>query len=770
MSYVGYVKHMGVFSPYPTLAECADLLAEYFPNKPYDVDTECAHARDHIIAARVSLAFSVLNGLFIIITTALFLKQSYQWKNTITLDRRKSDSDSPEHEHEHDRPKYRRKGKRIPTERVVGDKFLFRRLALLKRSVAPTVLAAVGHIIVSTTFALLESFDKVFPCYVVLWASYIGFFCWIYSFVWRALRLRFLIRLHKQRLTVKLSENDDNLPRQGIRNPQPRPTRPEDRALPKADASSLGIVRWRFFPVKENINTYSEKRFLIVFGIILLLLIGFLAVTQHYTTRFALDVTICNWGWEQYLLMLSLSLFVAVVCPISMWLIWGHRDANGIREDIMTTIIGGIPAYVLYFIWLTVFPDGYTPGDTMVRVYWGASKWPVMFMMVSHFTSVVIPMLKSYGIDYKRWGESMREERIKVWCKSAAEDCSANLESNIETTSHNSLKPSLSLTVESLNNALDDPDLFQRLRDFTVKDFCSENSLFLEQYKLLIARVDAFYQLDARHLRTDLDNLKPHNYPYGNLTPFLVSLESIISAPSNPSSPTFSSFSYSTDNIPNVHPKRGPSPIGVSGSQAPNRLVPTPLIHEFVRFYYTFIRGGAPLQVNLEATTLAQIAAAMSPYVDDDGIDMTDIPDSITTIASASSPLAGTVRAGSEDLCRNDNNSRQLWQQALNHSVDTMPARQSMSLKRMSPTSPPYRGQRRTTATSLISNTTTLALSPPETPFGGSQPISPTMREFGNDATDPDGLSVTVFDEARDEVFWDMFFNTWPKFVLSIRS
>ncbi|RUS20022.1 hypothetical protein BC937DRAFT_86559 [Endogone sp. FLAS-F59071] len=749
MAYLGYIKILGLFAPFPNITQCANLLATYFPNKTYNVATECVNARIHILSHRVSFIVGITNALFIIITTVLFLRQSFQWRNVITLDRRKSVRGKWEREQEVDS----QKAKRIPTERVVSDKFLFRRLALLKRSPSSTVVAAIGHFIVSTTFFMLESFDGFLPCYIVLWGSYIGCVCWMFAFVWRALRLRFLISIHKQRLVARTSNSITEPQRSDFRARQQR-AGPESSLT--AYTSDINIVRWRFLPIKENMSTYSERRFVGIFFILLILTLAYLAITQRYSVRFALDETICTWGWEQYPLMIIFIFFILILYPASLWGVWNHRDANGIREDIIATVIVGIPGFVLYFVWLTIFPDGYTPGDSLMRVYWGASNWPVMVMLVSHFTSIVIPMMQSYGVDYKRWGQSKKEKQMQnmvgdsIWIR--------NLESYADTTSQKFSKPSLPLTVESFCSTLDDPELFQQLRDFTVKDFCSEISLFLDQYRCLIAQVDSFYQRE--YYRMDGINKRQNH----ESLMFTGSVE-LVSVPTNAAI-----LDTKSHNIPSMRKTGRASTTTAISHRTADRPVPTPLIHEFVRFYRIFIQDHAPLQVHIQATTFAQVTKAIAPFLEEYSLDDSAIPKSLGTV-NFSSPFIDTTKSGSVKLPEdesNENPSGKSWHQALNQPADTKDALAHHSIDiPMTPTT--YREQRRPTLSTLYSETTTLAS--PETPATpGSHSLSPTQLQFNNDAVGSRSLSAAVFDEVKEEVFWNIFFNTWPKFVLSFQS
>lgn len=752
MDYLGYIQTLGLFSPFPNITQCANLLATYFPNRTYDIATECVNARIHILSRRATFTVGIINALFIIITTVLFLRQSFQWRNFITLDRRQSDLGKLEQEQEVDS----QKTKRILTERVVSDKFLFRRLALLKRSPSSTVVAAIGHFIVSTTFFMLESFKGFLPCYIVLWGSYIGFICWVFAFVWRALRLRFLIGIHNQRLgAAKTSNYIAETQRSDLRARQQR-AGPESPLT--AYTPDINTVYWSFLPIKENMNTYSERRFVGIFLMILILTLVYLGIVQRYSTRFALDELICTWGWEQYPLIITFVFFILILCPASLWGVWNRHDANGIREDIVATVIIGMPAFVLYFVWQAIFPDGYTPGDSLIRVYWGASNWPVTVMLVSHFTSIVIPMMQSYGVDYKRWGQSKKEKRMQnvvgdsIWIR--------NLENYADTNRQGSLKPSLSFTAESFRSALDDPELFRQLRDFTVKDFCSEISLFLDQYRILIAQVDTFYQRE--HYWKDRIR-KRQNYPYKSLMSITGSVESV-SVPTNAAI-----LDTKLHNIPSIRQTSRASTTTAITHRTADRPVPTPLIHEFVRFYRIFIQDHAPLQVPIQATTFAQVTKAIAPFLEEYPLDdLAHIPESLST-AISSSPLTDTTKSGSIELLEdepNDNLSRESWNQA---DTKDRPAYYSIEMQPIPMTPTISREQRRPPSSSLYSETTTLASrETPTTP--GSHSASPTQLQFNNDAVGSRSLSAAVFDEVKEEVFWNIFFNTWPKFVLSFQS
>ncbi|KAI8345091.1 hypothetical protein B0O80DRAFT_475695 [Mortierella sp. GBAus27b] len=81
--------------------------------------------------------------------------------------------------------------------------------------------------------------------------------------------------------------------------------------------------------------------------------------------------------------------FLVIGCPILSWKLWWIKDGFGIRNELLITMIIGLPGFILYFIspfYLKKLDAG----------HWNHVNWLILTIFLSHFNSVVLPLIQFF--------------------------------------------------------------------------------------------------------------------------------------------------------------------------------------------------------------------------------------------------------------------------------------------------------------------------------------------------------------------------------------
>ncbi|KAI8810148.1 hypothetical protein BJ742DRAFT_209155 [Cladochytrium replicatum] len=315
-----------------------------------------------------------------------------------------------------------------------------------------------------------------------------------------------------------------------------------------------------------------------------------------------------------------MGVFIGIVAPVSIWSIRNMRDTFGLRAELLTTLGITIPCFIAYWVYGLVFWDytGYFTPNTLAYFFFAAGHGSVIWPLIQLFR-------------------------------------------------HNRAAKSLALNMESFQKVLSDPTMFASLKELAVRDFCSEQTIFLEELRILTAKVRAervkAVRASVPNLRSEasapllsisfqskpLDSFdrgfplspsqsSPLSYsPYpSSATPYDQPFN--FTDASNPSLPRSAVSERTLANRPSLQqlsgsyqshrptlPRAGDNPRTpiIPGSERSSldtpTMVPPSLVPQFAAVCAVFIRPGAPMELNLSAAVRSQCmnAAARQPYTVD---------------------------------------------------------------------------------------------------------------------------------------------------------
>ncbi|KAI8815462.1 hypothetical protein BJ742DRAFT_17709 [Cladochytrium replicatum] len=404
--------------------------------------------------------------------------------------------------------------------------------AIRAHSVSLTIAQALTILIGMPLTTLQIGLFGSYPCFFTFVGLYYGLCMWGFVVIGRALRLHIIFRFHRDAAVNYLAdldsravagpeeqsvwaESDSRFTSSRPRSPQ-SPTSTHHRSLSSDSVESTT----QLLKHRKNLRRLATKAAWMV------ILVGFLAVTAYaiaiyfatdsikiaddlFTpqdprtvigmpgkTKRGISCTKSDPIWWPAFGFVAIHMLITT--PTALYFHWGTNDAYGIRQDLFVTNLFAIPGFILYFLiamfWWK-FNSVFGPNDVLLFMFG-----------VSHIMSVVVPLIRTFMEVYRR--------------------------------------KHLKLNVESFEMVLHDPLLFNELKQFAIRDFCSEQTIFIEQVqKFKEAATQAlFTQPDGlpkdRALKVDLpipDNGR--NIPYFfvvQCTYLLVCLTSISSQMSFP--------------------------------------------------------------------------------------------------------------------------------------------------------------------------------------------------------------------------------------------
>ncbi|KAI8802728.1 hypothetical protein BJ742DRAFT_743436 [Cladochytrium replicatum] len=361
---------------------------------------------------------------------------------------------------------------------------------------------------------------------------------------------------------------------------------------------------------RENVRLFL----MIFFGMMLLLMI-YLLIVQVFTTslRISGGAKTCDVVglslWENYFLYGLYGFHVVLGTPYTIYILWKASDSFGIRECLLVSVTTMQVAIFLFFGTEILLVQ-----TSKIRTMWGASNWFVVAVLISHFTAVILPVIKSIARSVSsRKTEKMIQRQMSVSIGQRARRYRTRqlggneTEKLLQEESRRSRVPPQS--VEHLNSlgrvvrmgkngvpiisqrlvfraVLADPVCLESFKRFCVTDYTAENPLFWQEW---INLVHSF--LDS--MRTY--NSSPNSTP-GSLT------RPITKVPAN------------VDKLINYYCSQYYRTVVCIAekdpfSQLKDLPVPTnmPAYSGFVRFYRAFIAPDAPNQVNVSSGALQRV-------------------------------------------------------------------------------------------------------------------------------------------------------------------
>ncbi|KAI9270180.1 hypothetical protein EDC94DRAFT_340628 [Helicostylum pulchrum] len=511
----------------------------------------CEEMHAKIIALRVYFVLVVLNLLFVVFTTFYFIHRLFICRNVPPL-----------------------LDMTCATNENISKQW--RIYSLKKRNIFGSILGALGHLIFVTTVLIYQVVITPFSCDIFLWGPVVGFLIWVYALIWRTRRLHLLIRINELqrkyhvRTTPLYDTKGEYLVAQSIK---------------KDDKD------YKWFMKHKGVLSKGNKHHIFVFCCVVVLVTSIIVLAE-YLGIWIDGISRCEIYVGNYIILGMVLVFFAVVVPFIFWYLRDDEDAHGIRKEIWVTVAVGVPCSIICIIWQTVFeyPTGKNPAG--IRGLFGPCNWLIILTTTNHIMTIVLPVFKTLYLE--------RPEKTKFSCIRINRTFNLSWLYNIFPTnrllcnkdnkgkmSTNTLGHSMArnghkweLTVESLLQALNDPDQLSILKSWAVKDFTVENILFYDRYLDLLKQIKNSAQLSADHTQL---------------------MEESGSNISRRQSQTTSLISQSRTLSNNSEQDILSIPIEPY------------LTPQVIDFYNTFIVDQSPLQVNITHKARTEIEAALAP-------------------------------------------------------------------------------------------------------------------------------------------------------------
>ncbi|KAI8323571.1 hypothetical protein GQ54DRAFT_296651 [Martensiomyces pterosporus] len=351
--------------------------------------------------------------------------------------------------------------------------FVYRGRRTLDINAHAVLLTSIGSftiLIVNTCFLFQFVWPGHFPCFVILWCAYPGVMLWMSCTCARAVRLYILSYRNMQKLKERNrvgqmtaaqlygkgalqssgSEVDDS-DNNHLNSSAAETAKPNTAIGRMTEAMGKWWAHEKMQITERRLVWYTLGATLfsaIVCSIIQALTKDLSIVPMRYSK--------CPVGvWEYFPLYALTALYCIVLTPYIVYHIWPIKDAFGIRHDIL---LNNLFTFVCIAMFMVQTNKGFGGRDP----FWDSFLWCALLFNMSQFTSVIIPLFRSY-----------RQSEAFTWSDS----------------------PSRTASKELFYRVLNHPELFEKLKVYSAANFCTEITLFLEEYQVLKANVVRFYNI-----------------------------------------------------------------------------------------------------------------------------------------------------------------------------------------------------------------------------------------------------------------------------------
>ncbi|KAJ1960320.1 hypothetical protein GGI12_003865 [Dipsacomyces acuminosporus] len=175
--------------------------------------------------------------------------------------------------------------------------------------------------------------------------------------------------------------------------------------------------------------------------------------------------------------------FLAIICPVLLFITWGLKEAYGIRKDLIICVTSGIVGSILMIIWEFKFPQFDDIWSDLFFV------WDYAFLI--HIFSVVVPLWHATRhmrkLDHHLRSESPGSTSTVTLMKSEdAVSSEPALPTRVVRFEEKVIKhKEYGKFRQAFVHVLDDPALYAQFRDFSCACFCSELISFIDEYQTL---------------------------------------------------------------------------------------------------------------------------------------------------------------------------------------------------------------------------------------------------------------------------------------------
>ncbi|KAJ1942895.1 hypothetical protein GGF37_002905 [Kickxella alabastrina] len=361
--------------------------------------------------------------------------------------------------------------------------FIYRGRRTLDINAHAVLLTSIGSftiLIVNSCFLFQFVWPGNFPCFIILWCAYPGVMLWMSCTMARAMRLYILSFRNIQKLKERnkagqmtaaqlygkgvLMDSGSNVDPNEISNNQ------EQRNMTFFQTRVFAVHKWwsqKKVRITERHLVYYTMGVTMFAAIICSVIQGLtknLSIVPMKYARCAVGV------WEYFPLYAMTAVYCIVFTPIIVYNIWPIKDAFGIRHDIL---LNNLFTFVCIAMFMVQTNKGFGGQDP----FWDSFLWCALLFNMSQFTSVIFPLIRSY-----------RQSDIFTWSDNSGRAASKEL----------------------FYRVLNHPELFEKLKIYSAANFCTEVTLFLEEYQVLKANTVRFYNIDEPTFGND-DNTNGAN-------------------------------------------------------------------------------------------------------------------------------------------------------------------------------------------------------------------------------------------------------------------
>ncbi|RGB41985.1 hypothetical protein C1646_662567 [Rhizophagus diaphanus] len=356
-----------------------------------------------------------------------------------------------------------------------------RRIADIRyRPLRLNILNVIASIILCLMACLRTAFYPNFPCALVNWPAYIGFFlycssvtCRVISFTWIAkynlAKLRISIAYTPSLNLSNLSNLSNNSFNNNFNSNNNSPISPGIKEKLEKDFPGVKLMnRLKKF---KHFTTDKWLTYWIIFPTMLMALIfAFVEqLTSPYLSIMPLSTNCTPAGIEYIPLHILNGTFLILIIPFLICLIYNIKDAYGLKNELMFSLISGAIAYIGYFMIELVFPRW--------KNYFGSLMLAWVTFIICHTLSITIPLIQSFNNKVYSLPSSIKSSKRAI--KRSLSITKRNNQNNIVIGDGKSKRYLL------FEKVLEDSELFERYKVCAAACFCAELVIFLQEYQYL---------------------------------------------------------------------------------------------------------------------------------------------------------------------------------------------------------------------------------------------------------------------------------------------
>lgn len=336
---------------------------------------------------------------------------------------------------------------------------------LSQRNVTLVIFQSIGCLLMGTSGMVSTALQK-WPCFLRLWMLNVGIIMVISSVAARAMQHIVVTNVHMltNRLTNRLATSQVT-PMKSYLNKE------EDREG-QLEVETTDMRTYRRLQRYTRLQKYTTNRALTWY------------VVGHFMVSVALSVVInvvddqfsmrpmsdsCTLVWGFLPVTGIVGVYVVFVFPYFLIKCWSLKDAYGIRNDLIVSIIAGVVCQIATVLWETVLYD--------IALKWSGWFFTWVAAIVLHTASLVLPL----------WA-AIRHSKDVILRMHGATGYGPSGDTDISTAIANANGGGGGRQMDKrseFNAIMADPYEYRLFCDFAASCFCSEMTAFIDEYQVL---------------------------------------------------------------------------------------------------------------------------------------------------------------------------------------------------------------------------------------------------------------------------------------------